>query len=209
MYLSDRDLAWAIECGKLVCDPKPEKVDVTSFDLHLDKISEAKIWNIDAYAASQRERGQAERELRIAKYELKPFGGKFLMEPPVWREGSDELVMRRGDQIILRRHGFLLWQTQETVGTNADRNADLICFVDGKSTRARTGIVVHLTAPTIHCTWNGQVVLEIVNLGPFDIVLEPGDVIAQITVAKVTSPPEKDVRLASSTFGQTNVQGGS
>ncbi|MEX2560780.1 MAG: hypothetical protein WD403_12740 [Pirellulales bacterium] len=114
---------------------------------------------------------------------------------------------RRGEQIILKHGGFMLWQTLEVVGTNPDKNADLICFVDGKSTRARAGILVHLTAPTIHTTWNGKITLELANLGPFDIVLEANDVIAQLTVAKVTSPPSKDVRGDSSTYGQLDVTG--
>jgi dCTP deaminase len=56
------------------------------------------------------------------------------------------------------------------VGT-PEENADLICFIDGKSTRARTGLVIHLTAPTIHAGWSGKVTLEIVNLGPFHIIM--------------------------------------
>ena len=59
----------------------------------------------------------------------------------------------------------------------------MICFVDGKSTRARAGIVVHLTAPTIHTSWVGKVTLEFVNLGPFDLVLQEDDVIAQLPTA--------------------------
>ena len=70
--------------------------------------------------------------------------------------------------------GFVLWQTKEDVGTPEDK-ADLICFINGKSTRARTGLVVHMTAPTIHSTWHGHVTLEIVNLGPLNIVLEEND----------------------------------
>jgi hypothetical protein len=52
------------------------------------------------------------------------------------------------------------------VGTPAV-NPALICFVDGKSTRSRTGILVHLTAPTIHAGWSGKITLEIANVGPF------------------------------------------
>jgi dCTP deaminase len=101
-----------------------------------------------------------------------------------------------------------LWQTKEKVGT-PEIGAGLICFIDGKSTRARTGILVHLTAPTIHASWSGQVTLEIANVGPFDLVLEEGDVIAQITVASVTSIPDETMKEAGSvTFGQSQVGGG-
>lgn len=208
MYLSDRDLEYAIECGKLVFRPKPEKIDSTSIDLHLDAISEAKIWNIDKFKQHEFATGRTRPELRIARYKLGMFGEDYLSDPPDEQpDGPLQPVIRRGRQIVVRPLGFLLWQTKEVVGTNPDKNADLICFIDGKSTRARAGILVHLTAPTIHTTWNGKVTLEIANLGPFDIVLEENDVIAQLTVAKVTSPPSVDVTGTSVTFGQKGVAG--
>jgi len=209
MYLSDRDLAWAIECGKLVFKPLPEKVDSNSIDLHLDHVTEAKIWNIDKFRQREAASGRKRPELRIAQYSLADFGEDYLITPPEFSDSSQELVQKRGPEIIVRHGGFLLWQTKEVVGTNPDKNADLICFVDGKSTRARAGILVHLTAPTIHTTWNGKITLEIANLGPFDIVLQENDVIAQLTVAKVTSPPSKDVTVSSVTYGQTKVSGSS
>lgn len=207
MYLSDRDLQWAIDCQKLVFTPPPEKIDPTSIDLHLDTIQHAKIWDIEAYTRNEVVCGRQRPELRIGRYVLGDFGDKFLVSPPDYAEGTSHLVTKRANQVIVRHGGFLLWQTKEIVGTNPDRNADLICFVDGKSTRARAGILVHLTAPTIHTTWNGKITLEIVNLGPFDLVLEENDVIAQLIVAKVTSPPANDMRAGSATFGQGNVTG--
>jgi dCTP deaminase len=208
MYLSDRDLGYAIECGKLIFKPAPEKIDATSIDLHLDAISEAKIWNINKFREHEFATGRNRPELRIAKYDLRAFGEGYLIAPPdEMRDGPLQPVIKRGLQIVVRPHGFLLWQTKEVVGTNADKNADLICFVDGKSTRARAGILVHLTAPTIHTTWSGKITLEIANLGPFDLVLEENDVIAQLTVAKVTSPPAADVTGSSVTQGQTAVSG--
>lgn len=41
----------------------------------------------------------------------------------------------------------------------------------------------------------------IVNVGPFDLVLQEDDVIAQLTVAKITSPPEEGMNLTSATYG--------
>src|ERR1700733_6968478 len=53
MYLSDRDIQWAIERKTLIVNvPEgvtPAKVDPSSIDLRLDHISEAKVWDIDAY----------------------------------------------------------------------------------------------------------------------------------------------------------------
>ena len=206
MYLSDRDIKWAIETGKLIIDPRPERIDSTSVDLRLDDIDEAKIWDTAGYLAQQGVSGMSRPELRIGQYRLASFSSRFLIRPPEYLPNSDQLVGRRGHEIVVKPFGFLLWQTLEKVGTPSD-NPDLICFVDGKSTRARAGIVVHLTAPTIHTSWMGKITLEIFNAGPFDIVLAAGDVIAQIVVAKVTSPPALGVKGSSETYNQDAVGG--
>lgn len=206
MYLSDRDIKWAIETGKLIVDPLPSSIDSTSVDLHLDDISQAKIWDIEKFKQERASAGAERPELRIGRYNLAEFSGKYLSTPPAYQSDPKQTVGLRGDEIIIKPQGFLLWQTVERVGT-PDTNADLICFVDGKSTRARAGIVVHLTAPTIHASWSGKITLEIFNAGPFDIVLKAGDVIAQIVVAKVTTPPEKGVSANSVTNKQSAVSG--
>jgi dCTP deaminase len=94
------------------------------------------------------------------------------------------------------------------LGKDKATNPGLICFVDGKSTRARTCLLVHLTAPTIHAGWRGKIVLKIANLGPFHFVLQENDVIAQLTVAMVVSPPDLTLKTAeSATAGQRHVTG--
>ena len=206
MYLSDRDLAWAIETGRLIVDPVPEKIDATSLDLHLGSIADAKIWDIAKFAKVQNTHGKPRPELHIGGYRFGLFATNYTAPPPKYEPDSESLVMRRGDEIIVRPQGFLLWPTREIVGT-PETNADLICFVDGKSTKARAGMVVHLTAPTIHSTWTGNVVLEIVNLGPFDLVFLEGDAVAQLTVSRITSPPDKAVKGTSVTYGQTGIYG--
>lgn len=206
MYLSDRDLSWAIETGKLLCDPRPEKIDANSIDLHLDSASEARIWNIQGFMQDQVDQGRDRPELRIAQYKLASFSSRYCTSPPNYSADPGQLVGMRGNEIVVKPQGFLLWQTKETVGTPS-QNADLICFVDGKSTRARAGIVVHLTAPTIHTSWSGKITLEIYNAGPFDIVLQENDVIGQIIVARITSSPQKTLGNPSVTVGQTEVGG--
>jgi dCTP deaminase len=206
MYLSDRDIRWAIDKGLLIIDPKPDP-DPTSIDLHLDHVSQAKIWNVEKFRERDAARGQDEPEVRLGSFNYTALADEYLCPPPTHHTGEDNLVSLRGEEVIVKPRGFLLWQTKETVGTPPD-NPRYICFVDGKSTRARTGIVVHLTAPTIHAGWQGHIVLEIANLGPLTFVLKEDDVIAQLTVAMISSVPEKGhVEAGSSTIGQIDVGG--
>jgi dCTP deaminase len=211
MYLSNRDIKWAIDCERLIIRPRPEEFgkgyDETSIALHLDRIEEAKIWDVDALLESEDARGGRHPEVKIGRFNWGRFSEKYLRNPPEWTDGSEEKVLRRGPEIVVRPGGFLLWQTKEFVGTPAV-NPGLICFLDGKSTRARTGILVHLTAPTIHAGWSGQITLEIANVGPFHFVLQEDDVIAQLTVAMVVSPPDLALKTTTSaTAQQAHVSG--
>ena len=52
-------------------------------------------------------------------------------------------------------------------------NGWLAARVEGKSSLARFGLLVHFTAPTIHAGFEGQIALEIMNLGPISIILTP------------------------------------
>jgi dCTP deaminase len=206
MYLSDRDLAWAIETCRLTIDPPPKKIDATSIDLHLGKLSDVRIWDIETYKRDEEGSGRERPELVVGKYKIGVFGPRYQIPPPEYSADLNQLVGKRGRQIVVKRGGFVLWPTEEIVGTPS-KNADLICFVDGKSMKARAGMVVHLTAPTIHSTWKGNVILEIANFGPFDLVFQEGDAVAQLTVAKITSPPDKGVEGTSASYGQTQPHG--
>jgi hypothetical protein len=72
MYLSNRDIKWAIENGRLICVPRPEDMkagyDETSIDLHLDKVREAYIWDIDSFQAAEDARGSGAPELLIGRF---------------------------------------------------------------------------------------------------------------------------------------------
>ena len=208
MYLSDVDLRQAVECGDLIVRPLPtDEIGPTSIDLHLGSVEEAKIWDFEAIVAHNNALGLPLRELNVARMTYGDISRQYLVQPPREADVRDGLVFRRENAIILPPHGFVVWQTEEVVGT-PDDNPKYICFIDGKSTRSRTGLVVHLTAPTIHAGWSGNITLEMTNCGPLDLVLHAGDAIAQLTVAQITQPPALDVKLyEATTHGQTSVHG--
>ena len=208
MYLSDVDLRQAVQCGDLIVKPLPDKeIGPTSIDLHLGPIEEAKVWDFEALAAHNKPLGLPPRELNVARMTYGTVSRQFLVPPPREAQVGDGLVFRRENAIILRPQGFVVWQTEEIAGT-PNENPKYICFIDGKSTRSRTGLVVHLTAPTIHAGWSGNITLEMTNCGPLDLVLHTGDAIAQLTVAKITRPPALNIKLyESATHGQTTVHG--
>jgi len=203
MFLSDRDLAQAIDSKLLIVDPRPERIDTCAIDLHLDRIEEAKVWSVEKYEKSQRVRG-AEPYLRIGSFHYKDFAPEYLSPVPA---DTSLPVFRDGELVVLRQNGFVLWQTKEEVGT-PEEGARFVCFIEGKSSRARTGLLIHMTAPIIHANWRGKVTLEICNLGPFTVALKAGDAVAQLAVAALTSPPLERRPEGQIAIGQRNVEGG-
>jgi dCTP deaminase len=80
----------------------------------------------------------------------------------------------------------------------------LAARVEGKSSYARCGLLVHFTAPTIHTGFKGSITLELINLGPYSISLYPGTPICQLIVEEVLGIP---IRNDSQFQGQTTPGG--
>lgn len=70
-------------------------------------------------------------------------------------------------------------------------NTCLAARIEGKSSRARFGILIHFTAPTVHPGFDGTLTLEIANLGPAVFCLKPGMRIAQLIVEEVKGIPNR------------------
>jgi dCTP deaminase len=206
MYLSDRDLVFAVRSRQLIFHSEPTEYDTTSIDVHLDSADKAKVWNLAACEGQQRRAGQVPATLRVGEFEHEDFATEFLKPVPNEGEGGEQLVYRAGGRVFIKPLGFFLWQTKEVVGT-PEIDPRLICFINGKSSIARTGLLVHITAPTIHAGWWGNITLEISNLGPFTLELRQGDPIAQIVVATISSPPTKRKKVKGVPIGQIEVSG--
>ena len=65
----------------------------------------------------------------------------------------------------------------------------LAARVEGKSSYARCGLLVHFTAPTIHSGFDGTITLELYNFGSLNIVLFPRTPICQLIVETVMGVP--------------------
>ena len=84
---------------------------------------------------------------------------------------------------------FVLGWTAEYIDLKIDTR--LAARVEGKSSIARLGIVVHMTAPTIHAGFEGQIRLEIANYGLFPVRLRPKMRICQLVFEITLGAPEK------------------
>jgi len=65
----------------------------------------------------------------------------------------------------------------------------LAARVEGRSSFARCGLLVHFTAPTIHAGFKGRITLELINLGSIPILLYPRSYVCQLIVEEVLGAP--------------------
>ena len=99
------------------------------------------------------------------------------------------------DQERIPESGWLLRPNRLILGRTIERVAlpiegGLAARIEGRSSYARTGLVVHFTAPTIHAGFAGTITLEMINLGPISLTLTPGMRLCQLIVETVDGPIE-------------------
>ena len=99
-------------------------------------------------------------------------------------DAMEEINLKVGDPFILEPGAFAIATTQEDLKLPND----IIGRLEGKSSLARLGILVHSTAARFDPGWNGAPVLELGNLGPKPAILYCGMPICAFTFEKLSAP---------------------
>ena len=157
---------------RLVFDPPvaDEQVGASSIDLRLGN----SFITFDAQVARQKQTTGRDNPFDVDRYN---FRGLI--------ENYGEQVKRADDEEMhLVPWQFMLGWTREYIKLPNT----LAARVEGKSKAARLGLMVHITAPTVHVGWEGNLQLEFINLGPVPLVLRPGVSICQLILEEVVEP---------------------
>ena len=161
MILSDADILARLETGDLVVDPIDNidmQVQPASVDLRLG----------EEFLEFQRANISCihpNRESEISEY-------------------VEETVVPEGEEFILHPGDFVLGTTKERVVIPDD----LVAHVEGRSSLGRLAVVVHATAGLADPGYEGQITLELSNLGTAPVALTPGMRISQLTFTQLTTP---------------------
>jgi dCTP deaminase len=170
MILTDREIDLAIGKGQIVVEPAPSMgaISSSSLDLRLDD--------------------RARRFKPVAKHGLAidPASADYSYHEIA--RGLLEDVSIKPRHILDPRELLLAWTIEKVT---LPVSARLAARVEGKSSLARLGLGVHITAPTIHAGFSGQIQLEMVNHGPSPIVLTPGMSICQLIIEMTFGTPAK------------------
>jgi dCTP deaminase len=102
-------------------------------------------------------------------------------------DATERIEVALGDSFVLHPGDFVLGSTIERVRIPSD----LVARVEGRSSLGRLAIVVHATAGFIDPGFEGQITLELSNLGRTAVKLYPGMRISQIVLHQMTSAAER------------------
>jgi dCTP deaminase len=171
MILTDREIKLALQKETLVIDPRPEDIAYasTSVDLTLDPIL-------------------SEFVDKVIDRHFDPGRPGFPLND-VLKEETRQVDISKLDRYELAPHKLILAWTTEYVDLRMSPR--LAARVEGKSSLGRLGLGVHITAPTIHAGFEGQIQLEIINHGHIPIRLRPGMRICQLIFEQTLGTPEK------------------
>jgi dCTP deaminase len=164
MILSDRDIRARLSAGELSIAPLADErlqIQPASVDLRLD--SELLVY----------------RAARVACLDPR--------EPESIASAMDRVSVPAGQAFVLHPGEFGLGTTVERVRIPTD----LVGVVDGRSSVGRLAVVVHATAGFIDPGFEGQITLELSNIGSIPVKLYPGMRIAQIVLHTLSSPAER------------------
>lgn len=111
--------------------------------------------------------------------------------PTLFRQNSQSLTITEDQPFRLAPGRFVLGKTRERIELPVmpAGQTSLAARVEGKSSYARCGVLVHFTAPTIHAGFAGTITLELANLGPLPVMLYPNAPICQLVVEEVLGTP--------------------
>lgn len=164
MILSDRDLKARLASGSIVIEPldDPElQVQPASVDLRLGN--------------------------KFMVYKLPHVACIDSRDPMSVNGYTEEFTIPEGEGFILQPGEFALGSTLERVSVPND----LVARVEGRSSIGRIAIVVHATAGFIDPGFDGEITLELSNLGRCAVRLYPGMRISQVVFHTMTSPAER------------------
>lgn len=169
MRLSDGDIEQRLQNNSITITPTPgdDAIAGISVDLRLDHRFRVFSNNSVTHLDLSGDRDQLERDID--------------------RIMSKEIEIAEDDALFIHPGELILGATLESVSIPDD----LVGWLDGRSSLARLGLMVHVTAGRIDPGWEGQIVLEFYNNGKLPLALRPGMVICAMSFEALSSPAKR------------------
>ena len=151
MRLCDKDIINYLQDGKIAINPMPadDMISGVTVDIRLGN------------------------KFRVFQDHQAPYidlsGTKESMQKALNSVMSDEIVLEDGNAFFLHPGELALAVTHESITLPAN----IVGWLDGRSSLARLGLMVHVTAHRIDPGWSGNIVGEFFNGGKLPLALRP------------------------------------
>lgn len=169
MKLADNEILASLEEGRIriVPNPEPDCINGASIDLRLGSSFRA----FSNHSCSHIDLGMSRAEIDSA----------------IQRSMDNHIELKEGEVFYLHPGELALGATLERV----ELSEDICGTINGRSSFARLGLMVHSTAHFVDPGWQGQIVLEFYNCGRQPLGLRPGLAICAIAFEPLTSPAKR------------------
>ena len=169
MRLCDTDILEHLHQGKIKIDPMPSDNMVSGLTVDI----------------------RLGNKFRVFQDHQAPFidlsGPKAEVQAQLDSVMSDEIVLQKDQAFFLHPGELALAITYESVTLPPN----IVGWLDGRSSLARLGLMVHVTAHRIDPGWHGNIVLEFYNSGKLPLALRPMMKIGALSFETLSGPAAK------------------
>lgn len=169
MRLCDTDIKRYLDEGKITITPRPsdDKISGATTDVRLGN------------------------SFRVFREHNTPYidlsGPREEVSAQLNKVMSDEIIIGDDEAFFLHPGELALATTLESVSLPAN----IVGWLDGRSSLARLGLMVHVTAHRIDPGWEGKIVLEFFNAGKLPLALRPNMAIGALSFEILSGNAEK------------------
>ncbi|NOX07955.1 MAG: dCTP deaminase [Gammaproteobacteria bacterium] len=172
MRLCDRDIIKAFDDKSIKVEPRPDRDSISGVSVDLRLGNRFRVFSSHARSF------------------IDLSGSREDVNKAIQQVMSDELLIEGDDAFFLHPGELALGMTYESI-TLPD---DIVGWLDGRSSLARLGLMVHVTAHRIDPGWSGNVVLEFFNSGKLPLALRPGMSIGAISFETMSGAADRPYR---------------
>lgn len=150
------------------------------------------------------------KRLQPASYDIR-LGNTFIINEPHSTKAIDPgkgiypktntVEIKDGEEFVLHPGVSILGYSKERFGSDK-----YLIEVNGKSSLARIGLIVHNSASIVNPGHILNIALELCNLNNVPIVLRPGMEIAQLTFSTLSNPTKRSYKQTGR-YSQNNIVG--
>lgn len=169
MRLCDKDIVQYIVDGKIKIEPSPEHEQISGVTVDVRLGNKFRVFQ---------EHGAPYIDLS---------GPKVEVQAALDRVMSDEIEIGEDESFFLHPGELAIAVTHESVSLPAN----IVGWLDGRSSLARLGLMVHVTAHRIDPGWSGNIVLEFYNSGKLPLALKPGMKIGAISFEMLSGEAQR------------------